>query len=301
MPENAPLGGVPGAMQRAGFGARNQGMGNASVALVDPGSGPQANPALLAMTNSRVLRVGGSWLALDRREAFIVYKQRIRAKTSIGGSWLYRDIPEFDLIDDNEEVVGTSSESFHAAQIGLAYRPRRAWAVGAAIGYFRQSVYKFNSSAVGLIDLGICFLPTRTLTAGFAIKNLPILTGSIPWQISDGTDWNAMTDFLLPYHTKTGLCYEGKLKNHAYRIAVEEDVFFWQNETPRWLWAHSEQAGLEAWVTPRFAVRAGYDRGRFPLGFGINDIWKGVNFDYCIAFERNAMGLNHTLEWECRF
>lgn len=301
MPENVPLGGAPGAMQRAGFGARSQGLGNASVALADPGVGSQANPALLAMTGTRTLRAGGSLLSFDRREAFLVYKQRMRANTAIGGSWLYREIPEFDLVDDNEEIIGTSSESYHAAQIGLAYRPRRTWAVGAAIGYFKQRVHEFNSSAVGIIDLGLCFLPSRKLTAGFALKNLPLLSGNVPWQVSTGTDWNAVADFQLPFHTKTGLCYEGKVKTYAYRIVLEEDVFFWQDQTPRWLWAHSEHAGVEAWITPRFAVRTGYDRGRFPLGFGINDIWKGVNLDYCITLERNAMGLNHSLEWECRF
>jgi len=300
-PPNVPLGGLPGGMLRTGYGAEGQGMGNATVALSDAVAGMQANPALLALSPQRVLHLGGSLLSLDRREGFAMFMQPIRPKAAIGFAWLYRGDPEFEIIDADETVAGTSSESFNAARVGLAYRPRRTLSLGATLGFFYHRVHEFNSSSVGLLDLGAYWQATRALSAGLAVKNLPILSGKIPWQVPTGTDWNAVADFSLPYHAKLGACYKGLFRNHDYRVALEENLFFWQSASDRWLWTHSQHAGVEAWVTPRFAVRTGYDRGRFPLGFGISDILKGLDFDYSFAFERNGMGLNHTVEWQWDF
>ena len=299
------MGGAPAAIMRSGFGARAQGLGNAFVAVFGPGINPYWNTGAITFQKNSGLESGGSLLSLGRREGYVSYHRSIKPRGAFGLSWLYRGDPDIELIDAKENTVGTTSDAFNILHIGIGYRLLRKVGVGLSINMFNHKLYKYKSSGTGIIDISIASVLNNNWSFGANIKNLTFISGAIPWQVETGTELNYVPKFSFPYELKLGTSYKNKWWNKPFLISIEENFFVWKEEkdssdpdnyVQSRYWSHTEHAGFEWWLYPIFALRSGYDNGRFPIGIAVKNIIANGEIDYSFCIERNGMGFNHNIE-----
>jgi len=307
--EQTKIGGEFGnAMLLSGFGARSQGLGNATAAIFDHTANPFKNTSGMSFHNGYRIVTGGSILSLGRREGYISYAHQIKPRGTFGIAWFYRGDPSIRLIDnESEKFVGTGSESVNNFNIGLAYRVFKRTAIGATISFYFHNIFyepekKVNIFSVGNLNFSLAKIMNKHWTIATTIKNLKFIGETDSWRLPTGFDLEAVQKVRIPYVLNLGSSYRRIFQNREFLVSVEENLFLWEDQDGGLrFWQHTDHVGAEVWLYPRFSIRTGYDDGRFPIGIGIRNIIKGSELNYAFSFERNSMGYNNNMEWIWQF
>ncbi len=296
-------GGIPTAIMQSGAGARSQGLGNATVAVFDATPYAYCNPGAMSLIKEKGFNAGGSLLSIDRKEGYLSYKHNIKHRGAFGVSWISRGDLDIDIINSDEKIIGSTSNLFNMIHISASYPVKRTVGIGVSMSILNHKLYKYSSSRKGVLNIGVAYAFNSNVSLGINFRNLAFYNGGIPWQVETGTGFNAVRNFSLPYKGEFGASYKDTLNNKPILISLEEDFFVWYEEVELDIlnskrlkyWYHTDHIGLEIWAYPVLALRAGYDNGRIPIGFGVKKGNNLINYSFC--FERNGMGYNHNFEF----
>lgn len=131
--KKATLGSFDGFVERMGAGTRELGRGNTGSA--DTASMPAAywNPAILGFRENFNYNLNAEKRDLDRAGGSLGLETKIGKRMGVGFAMLYRGDLNFDVINEDDETVGTASPYFTMMYLGLAYRATRRDAFGLSL------------------------------------------------------------------------------------------------------------------------------------------------------------------------
>ena len=131
--KKSELGGFDGFVERMGAGVRELGRGNTGSA--DTASMPAAywNPALLGFRENIGITMNFEKRDLNRIGGALGVEGKVGKRMGVGFAMLYRGDTEFDVIDDDDETLGTAAPFFSMFYLGFAFRATRQDAFGLSL------------------------------------------------------------------------------------------------------------------------------------------------------------------------
>lgn len=260
--EYSKVGSVGAQFLKIGVGSRYQGLGEASVAMVDDAYSLYWNPAGLAyIENSELTFTNVNWMT-DISINFIGFGQRIEDFGTIGIAATLMSMGDMEVttVDDPEGTGDFFSATSFALTAGYARFLTTRLAFGASIKYIYENIY--NESAGGIaFDFGTqLHTGFKSLRIGMNVANMgPELQFNGP---------NLDAPLLNPTGTATG----GRITVEPYdlpltfRLGMAWDLI--DNTQNRWTVAAEarqpndaeQQAGLggEYCFREKYSLRAGY-------------------------------------------
>jgi hypothetical protein len=264
------------ALLRIASGARQAGMGEATVAVSDNITGLSYNPALLSKLKKFTFSFGHT-----------SYWEDVRQETGYAAGKLtdkifFHSAIRFAVVDNIEQRIFPTPEPisvFDAHDIsfktGLAYKYNSRLTLGAAIGLITEKIETWQGTAFN-IDFGFFYSYNKNLAIGASVVNLG---KSFNLSKAGSVDSRVIT---LPTRYSTGV----SLKNEVYNGML--DVVYLDDE----LKLHS---GLEVKVHEMFMVRSGlmlnYDSKNFSAGMSFYK--RNITVDYAYVPYSNDLGATH--------
>jgi len=243
-----------------GFGARQLGMGGASVANIKSSSSIYWNPAGLADVNRAELQLFHMNLFMDTRYEFVAAAYPTLSMGAFGIGIGDLSSGDFEQID-NFVTTGTFSSRQDMFMIGYGFTPFESLTAGLAVKGVYYDLAGYKDTGFG-IDFGL-------------IYSLSMLKGiSVGLKASDIAGPRIKLSTLeqrLPIAFRGGLAYEGILGN-KHSLIINADIENTDNL------GTDIYAGTEFGFNRQFFARLGYMGDKLTLGAGIEVA--GVRFDY---------------------
>ena len=128
--KKAALGGMDGFVERMATGGRELGRGN--IGAADTSAMPSAyfNPALLAFRSNVGYALAAEKRDLDRAGGSLGIESSVGKRMGIGAAVLYRTDLDFEVINSDDETVGSAQPYFTTTYIGVGYRLTRKDGIG---------------------------------------------------------------------------------------------------------------------------------------------------------------------------
>lgn len=299
-------GGLGGAFDRMGAGARAKALGNAYVAVPEGPSTIYFNPGATPFTEQSEFTAMDASMALDRSLQYLAFVTPVRPKAAegqvvnagIGVAWLHAGVGDIDSRDFDGlplEMIDMSSNVFMLG-FGVQFHERFGGGVTAKViyetfGKITDNDRSVNGDGFGA-DVGLYAIPLDFLSLGAQVKDIGTKT---TWNTTDywsqgsskADDWPLQYRFGAAYH-RQGLLgavdietsEEGEAKLHA-----------------------GAEISREITEKQSVAARTGYDDGAFCVGFGIGfAFWKVLStVDFTYTFEDIAPGDTPTVSWSVKF
>lgn len=251
-----------------GAGARAMAMGNGYTALAEDATAVYYNPAGIPYLPSQEITFLHTVLFEGTVYDYVAY---VYPYTSIGGFGIAGMRLGTDDIGRRDQYTELGKFSSTQMQILLSYGRHfdHGISAGANLKLANQSIADYSDYGFGL-DLAGRYSITDRLRAGLVLQDIV------------GARMKLMNDReRTPYTIKGGLAYLYQIPDKPFSGAVTLDV-----EKPEYR-SVKIRAGLELAHTSGLAVRGGYDRDNFTLGFGIR--YQQLSFDYAYKFIDNLM------------
>jgi len=251
-----------------GAGARAMAMGNGYTALAEDATAVYYNPAGIPYLTTQEITFLHTVLFEGTVYDYVAY---VYPYTSIGGFGIAGmrlgtdDIGRRDLYTDLGKFSSTQTQML----LSYGRKFKHGISAGATLKLANQSIDDYSDYGFGL-DLGGRYNFTERLRAGFLLQDI---VGARMKLMSD----KERTPFLI----KGGLAYLYQLSDRPFSGAVTFDV-----EKPEYR-SVKIRSGLELEHTSGIAVRGGYDRDNFTIGFGLR--YQQLEFDYAYKFIDNLM------------
>lgn len=202
----ASLDGYGGAYLRAPVGATAFSLGGAQTAS------PKYlcswwNPAALVYYKQKKLTLGTGYRPLGRTEGYLSFEFPVPPRVAIGLSMLYRGDPFLkDLVDEQEYPLEDGAYTTLSFKIGVSYLIKRRLSAGFNFSVYYQrlptdydrkgNLIYTSITAIGGFDIGLRFVPTKSLSFGLVLKNI---LAYFNWEIKDQyEDLSAMFSDTLP-------------------------------------------------------------------------------------------------------
>lgn len=281
--KEARIGGFDGFVERMGASSRELARGNAGSS--DTSSMPAAywNPALLAFRKNIAYTLHAEKRALDRAGGSLGVDGRIGSRMGVGGAILYRGDFDFQVIDEDDQTLGSASPFFSMIYLGLAYRLSKRDALGLSfsMSYDNLDIAKHYDD----IDLEDAYRSPVTFnfswfrqvnekwSVSVIVRNLSFGKNlSAEWtKTTSGDNSIESTGGFRPKTLQVGLGYRSKLLGRDASLwfeaidyqmskvflAFDPDAHYW-----------TARLGAEYEVIPSGALRAGVDGTNFSLGLG---------------------------------
>lgn len=293
---------------KIGVGSRYQGLGEASVAVVNDAYSMYWNPAGLAyIESSNLTFTNVNWIT-DIALNYISFGTRVEGLGVIGLSATLLTMGDMEIttVDEPDGTGQTFTASDFSMSVGFARHLTTRLTFGAAIKYVHESIYNETASGIAF-DFGTQLnTGFKSLRLGMNISNMgpsmkfsgPDLISSLDIEAGANDDGTALVeDYDLPLTFRLGIAYD-----------------FMSNADSRWTWAaeakHPNDADQQASLGSEFAwqekyfLRAGYklnyDEQGLTLGGGLetevgnNTIlqidYAWSNFDYLESVHRFSLG-----------
>lgn len=126
----ATLGSFDGFVERMGAGTREMGRGNTGTADTASMPGAYWNPAILGFRENLNYTLNADKRDLDRMGGNLGLEGKVGKRMGIGFAMLYRGDLDFDVINDDDETIGTATPLFTMMYLGFSYRATRRDALG---------------------------------------------------------------------------------------------------------------------------------------------------------------------------
>ncbi|MFH1428424.1 MAG: PorV/PorQ family protein [Candidatus Margulisiibacteriota bacterium] len=247
---------VNGAVSPASFlyvpiGAREAALGGAGVALADTPVAAYWNPAGIALLKRQGAHSMFYTDPFDNKYLFANYVTPVGAG-AIGISFFnlrtddILNVPVLVPTPDNpyprpySDGTFTDSASYWMFTYGRMIE-RNLYA-GLSLKMLSHQLYNRSASGTG-IDMGLLYSPVEQFRFGVNIQN--ILPASMVW--------NTNNTETLPMNIKIGISIIATDYLFSSEINMREGQLRWST-------------GIETWLSPVFAVRAGFDRSSYSVG-----------------------------------
>lgn len=270
---------------RIPIGARQAAMGDASCAAVDDVNSIYWNPAGLAFIDMHEVTFSHAVWFADINYAHLAYAQRASNMGTFAGAISYLFMDPLEGRDKYGNPMSLFDAHSFVFDVSYAKKLPGRVLVGANVKIINENI-KGYSATTAATDLGVIFTEwggMENLTLGVVMKNI----GFSQRFISEA--------YPLPYSTRVGCCY-GPLEGLI--LALDMDIPADHNI--------SLHLGSEYWLSPLFAVRAGYktsviaDLGPLAgLTCGLGLKWEIPGFNYRFL-EMEALSSLHKfgLKWQ---
>ena len=316
----ASLGGFDGFVERMGAGTREMGRGNTGTADTASQPGAYWNPAILGFRENLNYTLNADKRDLDRMGGSAGIESKVGNRMGVGFAMLYRGDLAFDVVNEDDETVGTATPYFTMMYLGFAYRATRRDAFGLSLsmsydnldisehveGY--EVVDDYRSPVT--INLGWIRQWNNNWSTSVVIRNLSFSENlSAKWDRNTSTDNSlASTEGVRPKVLQIGLGYRSHIMGkpvYAWMEAIDYQVADTLLAFDPQLHVWTGRVGFECDIIEDGTVRVGMDDLDFTFGLGykfhVRVGKKKYQFDanYALLYESEA-GLWNPLSFGLR-
>jgi len=306
--KKAALGGFDGFVERMGAGTRELGRGNTGSA--DTASMPAAywNPAILGFRENFNYTLNAERRNLDRMGGSLGLETPVGKRMGVGFAMLYRGDLDFDVIDEDDQTLGTASPFFSMLYLGFAYRATRqdAFGLSLSMSYDNMDVAEYYDN-VELVDgytspvtINLSWLRqwNRKWSSSVVIRNISFSKNlSARWSKNTSTDNSVVsTEGVRPKVLQVGLGYRSNVMGkpvYAWMEAIDYQVADTLLVFDPQLHVWTGRVGFECEVIPDGTVRIGMDDLDAMLGLG-------YKFRIRIGKKKYLFDVNYALTYESR-
>ena len=304
--KKATLGSFDGFVERMGAGTRELGRGNTGSA--DTSSSPAAywNPAILGFRENFVYSLSAEKRDLDRMGGSLGIETKVGKRMGVGFAMLYRGDLAFDVINEDDETMGTATPYFTMMYLGFAYRATRRDAIGFSLSmsydnldvgdYFEGVELVDDYRSPVTINLSWLRQWNSKWSSSVVIRNLSFSENlSAKWTKNTSTDNTvASTDGIRPKVLQIGLGYRSKVFDkpvYAWMEAIDYQVAdtLLAFDPDRHVW--TGRVGFECDIIPQGTLRIGMDKLDWTIG-------AGYKFDIRIGKKKYPFDVNYALIYE---
>lgn len=315
----AALGGFDGFVERMGAGTREMGRGNTGTADTASMPGAYWNPAILGFREDLTYTLNADKRDLDRMGGSAGIESKVGKRMGVGFAMLYRGDLDFDVINDDDETIGTATPYFTMMYLGFAYRATRHDAIGLSLSmsYDNLDISEYEGGEVVddyrspvTINLGWVRQWNNNWSTSVVIRNLSFSENlSAKWDRNTSTD-NSLpsTEGVRPKVLQIGLGYRSHIMGkpvYAWMEAIDYQVADTLLAFDPQLHVWTGRVGFECDIIENGTIRMGMDDLDFTFGLGykfyVRIGKKKYMFDanYALLYESDA-GLWNPLSFGLR-
>lgn len=302
----ATLGSFDGFVERMGAGTREMGRGNTGTA--DTASMPSAywNPAILGFRENLNYTLNADKRDLDRMGGNLGLEGKVGKRMGIGFAMLYRGDLDFDVINDDDETIGTATPLFTMMYLGFSYRATRRDALGFSLsmsydnldisehmeGY--EIVDDYRSPVT--INLGWLRQWNANWSTSVVIRNLSFSKNlSAKWSRNTSSD-NSLpsTEGVRPKVLQIGIGYRSHIMGKpvsAWMEAIDYQVADTLLAFDPQLHVWTGRVGFECEILEGGTIRLGMDDLNYTVGLG-------YKFNVRIGKKKYLFDVNYALLYE---
>lgn len=304
--KKAALGGFDGFVERMGAGTRELGRGNTGSADTSAMPGAYWNPAILGFRQNFNYTLNLERRSLDRAGGSLGLETAVGNRMGIGFAMLYRGDLDFDVIDEDDQTLGTATPFFSMMYLGFSYRATRkdAFGISLSLGYDNMDIAEYYdgiemvdgfTSPVS-INLGWLRQWNEKWSSSVVIRNISFGENlSARWSRNPSTDNSiASTEGVRPKVLQVGLGYRSHIMGkpvyawmEALDYQVADTLLVFDPQFHVW----TGRVGFECEIIPAGTVRVGMDGLDAMLGFG-------YKFNVRIGKKKYLFDVNYALTYE---
>jgi hypothetical protein len=264
------------ALMKVEAGARQAGMGGASVSLSTEPNAAFYNPAAAVGTRKFTASFGHNEYWENIRLETGYFMSNLNDRTFLHGGIRYA------AVDNMENRVNPSLEPdalFSAYDVsfksGIAYQVNEQMALGVAMGWFVEKIDIYRGSAFN-VDLGALYFLSPNINLGASVTNLGS-TLSLALSGQEGTE-----DISLPATYRVGGSYRYDRYLGAVDAVIVDDEFHLNM---------GAEAALHEYVALRAGYMINYDTKNFTAGASFTR--RNITVDYAFVPYTNNLGSTH--------
>lgn len=306
------LGGMEGVVERMGVGIEEQGRGNTGTSYSKYGNSAYWNPALLALSEGVSLNAAAEQRTLDRLGYALGAQGGVGKRAGVGGVVAVRMDRDFEVIDEEDDNLGTAKPSLGMGWVGVGWRLTRRDEVGfsMAFSWADLSVAEFYQD-IDMIDEQ---QGNSSLTVGYhrslnAHWDLGVVVRNIGFNSNMSARWEQVTsrDNTLPSSqtfrpkvVQVGLRYANLLFGQP--VALYLEVLDYQMADTLWVWDndwHEQQArmGIEWQALERGSLRMGFNHGHWSWGASYEFRIRGQGRDWPLFVDWALLWETYAQQW----
>lgn len=302
----ATLGSFDGFVERMGAGTREMGRGNTGTADTASMPGAYWNPAILGFRENLNYTLNADKRDLDRMGGNLGLEGKVGKRMGIGFAMLYRGDLDFEVINDDDETVGTATPLFTMMYLGFSYRATRRDALGFSLsmsydnldisehmeGY--EIVDDYRSPVT--INLGWLRQWNANWSTSVVIRNLSFSKNlSAKWSRNTSTD-NTLpsTEGIRPKVLQIGIGYRSHIMGKpvsAWMEAIDYQVADTLLAFDPQLHVWTGRVGFECEILEGGTIRLGMDDLNYTVGLG-------YKFNVRIGKKKYLFDVNYALLYE---
>lgn len=302
----ATLGSFDGFVERMGAGTREMGRGNTGTADTASMPGAYWNPAILGFRENLNYTLNADKRDLDRMGGNLGLEGKVGKRMGIGFAMLYRGDLDFDVINDDDETVGTATPLFTMMYLGFSYRATRRDALGFSLsmsydnldisehmeGY--EIVDDYRSPVT--INLGWLRQWNANWSTSVVIRNLSFSKNlSAKWSRNTSSD-NSLpsTEGVRPKVLQIGIGYRSHIMGKpvfAWMEAIDYQVADTLLAFDPQLHVWTGRVGFECEIIEGGTIRLGMDDLNYTVGLG-------YKFNVRIGKKKYLFDVNYALLYE---
>jgi hypothetical protein len=302
-------GGYAGAFLQVPIGARPAAMGGAYLSLSTDGTGALYNPAGLASIRSLLFSSSYRLMDLDRTLSYVSVAIPTAKLSTIGFGWRYAGSGSVEARNSDGDPLGFELvQHNHEFHVVFAKRFERFFSAGFKGSYLHSQFNELSSFSVSL-DMGLMFhysymfprekrelMPVQDITIGVVVRNLG---AKYRWNnerylvehFSSFAPWEQEDEIPIQF----GLGGSARFLQRKLLIAIDG---LGDLES-----RYELHGGAEYFVSPQFALRAGYSDERLTAGTGY--LFKFTNLDlaidYAFSTDKADEGSEHIFSFDLIF
>ncbi len=304
--KKAALGGFDGFVERMGAGTRELGRGNTGSADTSAMPGAYWNPGILGFRENFSYTVNAEKRDLDRMGGSLGLETPVGKRMGVGFAMLYRGDLAFDVIDEDDQTLGTATPYFTMLYLGFAYRATRRDAFGLSLSMSYDNLdvaeyydgYEMVDDFTSPVTLNFGWLRQwdRHWSTSVVIRNLSFSKNlSARWTRNPSTDNSiASTEGVRPKVLQIGVGYRSNILGkpvfawmEALDYQVADTLLAFDPQLHVW----TGRVGFECEIIPDGTVRVGMDDLDMMLGLG-------YKFRVRIGKKKFMFDVNYALTYE---
>ena len=301
-----PTGGYAGSFLQIPIGARPSSMGGAYIGIANDGAGPLYNPAGISNLQTKMFASAYRVMQFDRRLGYVTMLFPAKHNSVIGINWLYAGSGTVAGRNQDGDLTG-KDYSFNNHDIGIIFSKRFTpkYAMGAKFSYLQATLDDLTSFSVSF-DFGFMIyvsqfidrekrdlVAVQDIQIGLVLRNF---AANYRWDTGDlGTSsMGIIQEDKVPL--EGGLGISARFLDRKLLLAADA-VYNKEQESRFWF-------GSEYFITPEFALRAGFTEGS-NLTFGTGYIFKLGNsafaIDYAFSTQKADIDSEHIFSFDFLF
>lgn len=302
-------GGYAGAFLQVPIGARPAGMGGAYISLSADGVGALYNPAGLASIRQPLFSSSYRLMDLDRSLSYVSVAIPTARLSTLGFGWRYAGSGAVEARNSDGDALGYDlAQHNHEFHVVFAKRFENYFSAGFKGSYLHTRFADLSSFSVSL-DIGLMFhysyLMPREKRELMAVQDITL--GLVVRNLGAKYRWNSEQYLMKHYTSYVPMEQDDEI---PIQIGLGGSARFMKRKLLLAMDALGDvesrfelHGGAEYFVSPQFALRAGYSDERLTAGTGY--VFKFTNLtlaiDYAFSTDKVDEGSEHIFSFDLLF